>query len=549
MEREYVWDRLILEALALAEQAGVSTELLVVTEPNPKIPADAVMELFSTAKMMDISPVSLASIISSKVQSLPKTLIHAVTASGPYLNLEIDFEEFSWMVMKEVLRLGDDYGSALKSTGASVIVDYSSPNVAKRMHVGHIRSTIIGQALVNILRSLGHHTIGDNHIGDWGKSFGILLAGVSREGFPRGSSEGLLEQLELLYSRTSALAREDPGVDEEARVWSLRLEQGEELARDLWRRVVELTLAANAASYERLGVEFDVIHGESFYEPMLADVVQDALDQGVARVGEGGAVVVDLGEEVPTFLLRRGDGGTLYHTRDLATIKYRVEEYAPEAIVYVIGEPQALYLRQLFALSDRLGYSDNVKLVHVPFGTVFDLLGQPLSTRKGNMVYLQSMLDSAKEHALAVIGGASRSMGGDERDSVGEAVGIGAVIYNDLHQDPRRNLTLNWDQMLSIDGDSATYIQYMVARCYSILRRAGALETRSQHSAVTHPSERALIKMIAKLPLAVRSAGEEYKPSAIAHWCYATARAFAAFYRDCPVVSETDATVRPPAST
>jgi arginyl-tRNA synthetase len=429
-----------------------------------------------------------------------------------------------------------------------VVVDYSSPNVAKRMHVGHIRTTIIGQALVNILAALGYHVIRDNHLGDWGKSFGVLLAGIAHEGFPHGEGEQLLAGLEEVYARYSALAQRDAAIDQQARDWSLRLERGDVRARELWQRMVDLTIQVNQPNYDRLGVGFDHMYGESFYEPMVGGVIDAAERSGVAYRDEGGALVVDLGDELPTFLLQRSDGGTLYHTRDVATLRFRVETFRPDQIVYVIGAPQELYLKQLFAFARALGIAGDVALVHVPFGTVFDAAGQPLSTRRGNMIYLETLLNEAHARARAIADRNRPDLPLEEREAIAEAVGIGAVIYNDLHQDPKRNITLDWDRMLALEGNSAPYIQYMYARCRSILRRA---TTEQRHAApdeelalLTHPSELNLVKQLARLPVVVRAAGQRYAAHMVADWCYQTARAVAAVYRDCPVLQAEDTRLR-----
>jgi arginyl-tRNA synthetase len=329
------------------------------------------------------------------------------------------------------------------------------------------------------------------------------------------------------------------------------LERGDPRARELWQRAVDLTLRANQSSYDRLGVRFDHAYGESFYESMLAGVIEDALAKGVAHRDASGAVVGDLGGDLPTFLLQRSDGGTLYHTRDVATIKFRVETFRPEKILYVVGEPQTLHFRQLFALARALGYADGVELIHVAFGTVFDATGRPLSTRQGNMVYLQELLDEAHARALVVVERANPELPTGEKETIAEAVGIGAVIYNDLHQDPKRNLTLDWDRMLALEGNSAPYIQYMHARCRSILRRA--VETRTEASpgriegdpsVLVHPSEQTLVKQLARLPLAIREAGARCAPSEVAGWCYETARALSGFYRDCRVLDAETAALR-----
>jgi arginyl-tRNA synthetase len=500
---------------------------------------DLALPLFRAAKRLGSPPPRLAAELAAAISPAPDHLLGSVAAAGPYLNLSLNPARFAAEVLTDVERLGPRYGHDDLGAGQTVVVDYSSPNVAKRMHVGHIRSTIIGQSLVNILGALGYETVGDNHLGDWGKSFGVLLAGIAHEGMPAGDGEALLAALETLYADYSARARQDPGLDAESRAWSLRLEQGDPQAREIWQRSVDLTARANQPSYDRLGVRFDHAYGESFYEPMLAGLVQEALAKGVAQIGAGGAVVVDLGDGLPPFLLQRGDGGTLYHTRDLATIVFRLREFDPAKIVYVIGEPQTLYLRQLFALVRALGYARDVELVHVPFGNVVDATGQALSTRRGNMVYLQTLLDEANARARAVVDRSGVDLPEAEKDAIAEAVGVGAVIYNDLSQNPRRTITLDWDAMLSLEGNSAPYIQYMYARCRSILRRAGD-EPSSDPAPPLHPSELALVKQIAQLPVSIRAAGAEFAPSEVAGWAYTTARAFAAFYRDCPVLQADD---------
>ena len=425
-----------------------------------------------------------------------------------------------------------------------MLVEYSSPNMARRMHVGHIRSTIIGQALANIMAALGYRVISDSHIGDWGKNFGILLTAIRHEGRPTGNDEAALAILEGLYARYNRLAEEEATIDQEARDWSLRLEQGDPEALDLWRWIVGLTLSVNAPLYTRLGVRFDTIHGESFFNDKMAPIVAEALKQGVATRTDGGAVVVTLPEQ-PTFLLQRSDGGTLYHTRDAATIAFREEEYRPTAIIYVVDGRQELHFRQLFALMRALGHAREIALVHVSFGVVIGPDGRPLAARRGNMVYLQALLNEAHTRARAIADASSPHLPEVARDAIAEAVGVSAVIYNDLHQDPRRTIALDWDQMLALQGNSAPYIQYMHARCRSILRRATLTDIGSgDPSLLTHPAETALLKALALMPNAVRAVGTRYTAAALAEWCYETARATATFYRDCPTLTAPTPEVR-----
>ncbi len=535
---DYALDRFAEEIrAALITQGGVSVGLVELVTPKPGIAADLAFPAFRAARERGVPPPALAAELAAGLRFGSETLVGRVEAAGPFLNVSLDPARLAMAVLAECDERGADYGHDDRGAGQTVLVEYSSPNMARRMHVGHIRSTIIGQALANILAALGYRITSDSHIGDWGKNFGVLLTAIAHEGRPDGRDEGALATLEGFYARYNRLLAEDPVIDAEAREWSLRLERGDETARELWRWIVEMTLRINAPLYARLGVRFDTILGESFFNDKMAPVVAAALAAGVATRAADGAVVVAL-PELPTFLLERRDGGTLYHTRDAATIAYREAEYAPAAIVYVVDARQELHFRQLFALMRALGYGERTALVHVSFGVVIGPDGQPLAARKGNMVYLQALLDEAHSRARAVVDATDAELPEAEREAIAEAVGVGAIIYNDLHQDPRRTIALDWERMLALQGDSAPYIQYMHARCRSILRRAGDADyAAGDATLLVAPAETALLKALAGLPAALREAGARYAPFVLAGWCYETARATAAFYRDCPVLA------------
>ena len=537
---DYALDRFKQQVrAAIAATGQVPDAAVELTAPKPNIPADLAFPAFKAAKQLGTPPPQLAASLAGAIQPAADTLIGAVAAAGPFLNFSLDAAGLANAVLEEVEELGPRYGSDDVGGNKTVVIDYSSPNVAKLMHVGHIRSTIIGQSLYNIFKFLGYNVVGDNHLGDWGKQFGMNIAAIVRWGRPDGEGEEALAQIDKLYAQYANMAKTDPALDDEARAWSLKLEQGDPIARELWQSMVDLTLSANQRNYDRLGVHIDHNYGESFYEPMLAGVIQEALDKKVAYRDEGGAVVVDLGSSLPTFLLQRSDGGTLYHTRDVATILFRLKEFDPAQILYVVGMPQELHFRQLFALVRAMGYAQDVDLEHIKFGTIFDQHGQPLSTRRGNMIYLADLLNDAHQRARAVVEQASPDLPEAEKDEVAEIVGVGSVMYNDLYQDPRRNITLDWDRMLALEGNSAPYIQYMYARCRSILRRAAeeGQELPPYNAALLqHPSEQAALKQMAKLPGAVREAGARYAPFVVAEWCYEMARALSGFYRDCSVL-------------
>lgn len=550
----YTLDRFAAEIRdAIAATGLVDPEHIDLAEPKANVPADLALPCFRAAKKTGMAPPQLAQQLAGALQFPADSLVRNVQATGPFLNFTLNPAQLARQVLAEVVEQAARYGSDDLGRAEKVVVEYSSPNIARRMHVGHIRSTIIGQAINNIFNFLGYTIIADNHLGDYGKQFGTLLAAIDKFGAPQGEGEAVMAKIEELYTRYNKLlgvAEADPddpdagGADDEARLWSLRLEQGDPGARELWQWMVDSTLRANQRNYDRLGVKFDTLHGESFYAPMLPDVLQEAEANGLAVRDENGALVVKglrdkNGKELPTFLLQRSDGGTLYLTRDIATIIYREREYHPTQMIYAVDQRQELHFRQVFALAKALGHAQHIELIHVPFGTIFGPNGEPLSVRKGNMVYLEALLNDAHTRAKAVVeqkvGEGKTELSPEQIDEIAEIVGVGAVVYNDLYQDPKRNITLDWERMLSFEGNSAPYIQYTFARCRSILREAGALPT-ADLAQLEADQELTVIKQLARFPEAVRRAGQNYAPHVVADWLYTTAREFARFYRDLSVL-------------
>lgn len=539
--QKYIFDKFKEEATALLANTGlVAAEAVSLTDPKSNIQADLAFPTFQAARSSTISnPAELATKLVQAAQPAADSLVGKVEAAGPFVNISIAPEQFAPAVIREVLQMGADYGKNNVGDNQFLIVEYSSPNIARKMHVGHLRSTIIGNSIKLILQALNYNVQSDNHLGDWGTQFGSLLAAHDLWGWPPEIETDPIETLVQIYSKFHSAAEADPTLRDLAREWFLKLEQGDQKARELWSWMVNITLKEFETTYERLGVTFDTQHGESFYEPMLVEVIQTALDKGVAKVEDDGAVSVSFDDKMPSYLLRKRDGATLYQTRDVATQIWRWNEYKPARNIYVVGQEQKLHFQQVFETARRLGYKEIAdRSVHIWFGPVTDAQGQRFSMRKGTAIFLDEVLDEALERSRAVIeqkiGEGKTELTEDEKDAVSQVVGIGAVIYNDLYQDPGRGIKFEWDKMLSFDGNSAPYIQYTYARCKSILRKSGQTPQAdsADYSSLTETEELAVIKQLAKFPQVILRAGQEFLPSVIAGWTYDLAREFARFYHE-----------------
>jgi arginyl-tRNA synthetase len=450
----------------------------------------------------------------------------------------------------------DDWlGVDKASPTRTFVIDYSSPNVAKPMHVGHLRSTIIGDALKRLLRFLGHTVIADNHLGDWGTQFGILLYGYKHFRDEAALKADPVRELARLYIHVRGLMKtgedEDDAVDpiaDAARQETAKLHAGDPENLRLWQMFMPWCLEEINGIYRRLDVQFDCTLGESFYNPMLPDVVRDLLGKGIARESDG-ALVIFFGENEPPALVRKRDGAYTYTTTDLATVRYRTDKWHPDAMLYAVDFRQTLVLKQLFEAARRWGY-DRVELQHISFGSVLGKNGKPLKTREGEVVELGALLDEAVGRAATVYAQscAERTAHGhdvpelspDEHRQVVEAVGLGAVKYADLSQNRTSDYTFDWDKMLAMEGNTAAYMQYAYARNRSIFRKGGedVARFRAAPPAVssTTPSERALAVQLLRFEDALRAAASEYKPNLITAYLWDLAKCYSGFFESCPVI-------------
>ncbi len=452
----------------------------------------------------------------------------------------------------------------LAANPKTVVIDFSSPNVAKPMHVGHIRSTGIGDALQRVLRLLGHRVISDNHIGDWGTQFGKLLLGWKQLLDRPALERDAIAELERLYKVINAECDAHPARLEAAKAELVLLQAGDADNVAIWREMIALSQKQFDAIYGRLGVSFDVALGESFYNPCLGGVVADLLARGIARESEGAVGVFSDGSLPPRedpflvnrdgewlpdpALVRKSDGGFKYTTTDLATVDYRLKTWSPRDIVYVVDDRQSGHFKKLFLIVDRWqpAAAKNTRLVHVGFGKILGDDGKPFKTRSGDTVKLGDLLDEAEARAFVIVSEKSSDMPEAQRREIARVIGLGAVKYADLLPNRQSDYIFSWDKMLALQGNTAPYLQYAYARIQSIFRKSessSSLVTRHSSLALAAPEEFALAKHLLNFGLTLEAVAGEYRPNFLCNYLYDLAGKFTSFYECCPVLkAETDAT-------
>ena len=476
-----------------------------------------------------------------------------VEIAGPgFLNLTVSS---AWLASRlSDLDAADKCGIPQSGAGRCVVIDYSSPNAAKQMHIGHIRSTVIGSAIDRIFRSLGYRVIADNHLGDWGTQFGILIKGY-RELLTQEERDNLtVANLEKCYVLSAAKAKEEDGLWKEACKQELvKLQQGDKDNLALWKRFIDISIGEFDRMYAKLGVKFDTYRGESYYNDTMPGVVKRLQEMGLAVESEGALVVNLEDEKLGVAIVRKSDGGYNYTTSDLACVKTRVEEYDPERIIYVTDARQQLHFRQWFSIAAKMGYT--TKLVHVPFG-LMSFQGKAISTREGNLIKLDELLAEAVRRALEIVksrttpgaSGGPEPLPKDAADSqlaLAEAIGYGAVKYSDLSHDPITDIDFSWDKALALEGNSGPYLQYAYARVCSLVEKAGGTDGASGGPepmpkdvgfAVSTPAEKRLALQLLEFPGAVVRAAEAYKPSVLADYLFQTAQLYSTFYQSSPIL-------------
>lgn len=520
---------------------GEPLEVAVATPPAG-VDADLAVPCFGFASKLRQSPDDVARRLADHMP--PLGLLEQPVGEHGYLNFRYNRASYGKLVLEDIFRLDDRFGSGEEGGGRRVVLDISSPNVARPMSVGHLRSTIIGDALHRLFAFSGYTPVGVNHYADWGTQFGTLLYGMTQWLDQSAYRTAPVRELLRIYVKFDEEARSDPALRERAREWALRLEQGDPEARRMWKEIVEVSLAEFRKIYDLLGVTFDSWRGESAYLEMSSEVLDEARGKGVA-VEDQGALIIPLkdeGIEAP-FILRSSDGRTLYSTRDLAAAIYRIRTYDASQLIYVVGAEQKLHFRQLFASLRKLGYGGAI-FVHVDFGLITLPEGR-MSTRRGRVVFLEDVIHEAITRARVLVE-KNADLSEAEKDAVARAVGVGAVKYADLSQGRTKTIVFEWDRMLSLEGDSAPYLQYTYVRARGILRRgaapypAGGIDRRAMETG----EEWALIKHLARFPAAVREAVRGYHPHVVANYLFQLAQLFHVFYHNVPVHQAEDEHLR-----
>lgn len=490
------------------------------------------------AKRFKMPPRAIAEKVVRGGADLPQYISKMETAGAGFINITLSDKFLS----SYALCMASDSKCGVPQSGAGrrVIIDYSSPNVAKPMHIGHIRSTVIGSAIDRLYRALGYDVISDNHIGDWGTQFGVIIMGYRHFVDMKKLSEAPASELERVYVLSYSRAKDDPAWMDQCRAELVKLQSGDPENLALWKEFVRLSLVEFDRTYARLGVKFDLTRGESYYHPALAGIVE-RLEKGGLATESDGAVVVDMSDEnLGVCIVRKSDGGYNYATTDIATVDSRVKEFSPDKIVYVTDERQQLHFKQFFAICRKTGIApQSVSLEHVWFG-LMRLPEGTFSTRQGNVIKLEALLDEAESRALEIIRSTRPDMPEEEARQIASKIGIGAVKYSDLSQDPKTMITFTWDKALSLDGNSGPYLQYAYARIMSVLDKYRAMFPDAEPGAAevvpTEEVERQLLFKAAMYPSVVTKAALSYRPCVLADYLYDVSQTYSSFYQRLPFI-------------
>ncbi|MGT2753822.1 arginine--tRNA ligase [Streptococcus ovis] len=501
-------------------------------KPKSSEMGDIAFPAFSLAKVERKAPQAIASDI---VEKLDTTGFEKVVATGPYVNFFLDKAAISQDILKAVITEKENYGQQTLGQGRNVTVDMSSPNIAKPFSVGHLRSTVIGDAIANLYAKIGYTPIRINHLGDWGKQFGMLIVAYKLWGDKAAVEANPIDELLKLYVRINAEAEEKPELDEEARKWFKKLEDGDPEAHELWQWFRDESLVEFNRIYDKLNVSFDHYHGEAFYNDKMDEGIEILQEKNLLKESKG-AEIVDLeAYNLPPALIMKSDGATLYITRDMATAMFRKRTFDFVKSIYVVGQEQSHHFKQLKAVLKEMGFAWSDDMTHVSFGLVTKNK-KKLSTRKGNIILLEPTLDEAVTRALTQIEAKNPDL--ENKEAVAKAVGIGAVKFYDLKTDRDNGYDFDLEAMVSFEGETGPYVQYAYARIQSILRKANFVADADAAYSLNDPESWEIIKLLQDFTSIVEKAADKYDPSVVAKYAISLAQAFNKFYAHTRILDE-----------
>ena len=496
--------------------------------PDSKM-GDLALPCFKMSKVLRMAPVKIAATIA---EGLDAPCVARAEAVNGYLNIFLDGKALGEKVVCEVREKGDKYGAPDFGKGKTVVLDYSSPNVAKPFHIGHLGTTVIGHSLKKLHEFAGYSCVGINYLGDWGTQFGKLIVAYRKWGNKELIEEGGIDKLVELYVKFHEAAEADPSLNDEARAEFRKLELNDEDNIALWKWFVEISLAEYKKTYAQLDIEFDSYKGESFYTDKMPAQVQKLRDMGIMKIDDG-ASIVDLEEYgMPPCLILKRDGSTLYPTRDIAAAVYRKQTYDFDKAIYVTSAGQSLHFAQWFKVVELMGYDWFDKLVHVPYGTV-SINGEKLATRTGNVILLRDLFATAIEKVAAIMEEKNPNLEGKEK--IAEQIGVGAVVFYYLSNNRIRDINFVMEDALSFEGNTGPYVQYTYARTCSVLSKSGSYD-KTAELCITTPEEAELIKVLARFEEHVCDAIETYEPMVITRYILDVAGAYNRFYHNCSIL-------------
>jgi len=514
-------------------------ERVIEVPPEEKL-GDYAFPCFVLSKKLKKAPDKIASELA--VELKPKDLIGKIYSVGPYVNFRVRKDKLAQVVLSQISEQGEGYGGDESGKGKSIVIDFSSPNIAKPFGVGHLRSTVIGHALYSLYAHLGYKCVGINHLGDWGTQFGKLMVAYQKWGDEKKLQSDPISVLYDLYVEFHEKAEKDPSLDQEARTWFKRLEDGEKEATDLWKKFKDQSLKEFERVYKMLGIEFDSYAGESFYNEFMDSTIEDLKKAGLTKVSQD-ALIVDLEQyDLPPCLLRKKDEATLYATRDIAAAVYRHRTYRFHKLLYVVGAAQKLHFQQVFKVLELMGYPWSKDLVHVDFGWVL-FKEKVMSTRRGTIVFLEDVLNRSVDLALNIIKEKNPDL--KDKEKVAFDVGIGAVVFASLSTRRQKDVNFDWKDVLNFEGQSGPYVQYTHARLCSLIRKYGKpvrkdidfalLDTQEEHT---------IMKSLLDYPGQIRLAAESYEPSIVCSYLLDLCSVFNRLYQKERIITDNEDSTR-----